>query len=88
MAAQETPASTRAAVDVLAVMNSALGDLMVAQVGGIETETGVPEISSAIDAVAELIEAASDHMNGLEIGEVARKKRLLIALARVTGGAQ
>ncbi|WP_447898019.1 hypothetical protein [Stenotrophomonas sepilia] len=44
-------------VDVLAVMYSVLGDLMAAQVAGIDTDTRVPELSASIDAVAELIEA-------------------------------
>lgn len=46
-------------VDVLAVMHSALGDLMAAQVGGIDTETSVPGMSASIDAVYELIQACS-----------------------------
>lgn len=45
-------------VDVLAVMNSALGDLMAAQVGEIETDTSVPELSFSIDAVKEIFKAA------------------------------
>lgn len=46
-------------VDVLAVMNSALGDLMVAQIKGVDTDTKVPELSASIDAVRELMEACS-----------------------------
>ncbi|MDH0977777.1 hypothetical protein N5C16_00660 [Stenotrophomonas sp. GD03908] len=46
-----------APVDVLAVMDSSLGDLMAAQTAGVDTDTKVPELSAAIDAVAELIEA-------------------------------
>jgi|GEM_PF-4526408 len=74
-----------APVDVLAVMNSALGDLMVAQVGSIKTDTAVPEISSAIDAVAELIEAAEQVHNVCSGQE--DWGRLYAALARVKGGA-
>ena len=45
-------------VDVLAVMADALGDVMAAQVAGLEVETKAPELSAAIAAVAKLIEAA------------------------------
>lgn len=42
-------------------------------------------LREAREAVAELIEAASDHVNGGEIGAVSRKERLLAALSRVRG---
>lgn len=67
-------------VDVLAVMNYASEVL---------DELGFTGRSSSLDkaraAVAELIEAASDHVNGGAIGAVAREERLLAALARVKG---
>lgn len=44
-------------VDVLAVLHSVLGDLMAAQVAGVDTDTTVQELSASIDAVAKLIEA-------------------------------
>ncbi|MBA0225159.1 hypothetical protein D7U89_06590 [Stenotrophomonas maltophilia] len=47
------------AVDVLAVMHSVLGDLMAAQVAGVDTDTRVPELSASIDVVGKLIESTS-----------------------------
>ena len=52
-------------VDVLSVMDCVLGDLMAAQVAGFETETLAPDVSSAIDSVSKLIQAAVD----FEVGE-------------------
>lgn len=57
MTTDKTPATL--AADVLAVMHSALGDLMAAQIGGIDTDTKVPDLSASIDAVSQLIEACS-----------------------------
>lgn len=75
-------------VDVLAVMHSALGDLMAAQVVGFETETSVPDLSFAIDAVAKLIEAA-ENMVRVRRGDGGTKPNadaaLLSALSRVRG---
>lgn len=45
-------------VDVLEVMHSVLGDLMAAQIAGVDTNTDVNELSASIDAVAELIKSA------------------------------
>lgn len=46
-------------IDALAVMYSVLGDLMAAQVAGVDTDTDVNELSASIDAVAKLIEASA-----------------------------
>jgi hypothetical protein len=78
-------------VDVLAVMHSALGDLMAAEVGGFDTETNVRDLSASIDAVADLIKAAQtahtsiQHMRGPESIIHARTAELDSALARVKG---
>lgn len=55
-------------VDVLAVMHSALGDLMVAEVGGFDTETNVGDLSTSIDAVADLIKAVGALRSRLLVG--------------------
>lgn len=57
-------------VDVMAVLNSALGDLMAAQVSGFESETSVPELSAAISAVKDAFHALEEaHYGGLMVGE-------------------
>lgn len=42
-------------IDVVDVMHSVLGDLMAAQVAGVDIDTDVNELSASIDAVAKLI---------------------------------
>lgn len=82
-------------IDVLAVMNSALGDLMAAQVGDIDIETSVPELSSSIDAVNEIFKAAEriDQCSVRKAGggwwmiSNEDKKTLLKALANARGAA-
>lgn len=71
-------------IDVLAVLETqaALVDWLTKE------EIAGDPLRRVQAAVAELIEAASDHVNGGAIGAVARKERLLAALARVKGGAQ
>lgn len=55
-------------VDVLEVMHSVLGDLMAAQVAGVDTDTDVNELSASIDAVAKLIDT------GKRITDTAHRK--------------
>lgn len=82
-------------VDLLAVMNSALGDLMAAQVGDIDTETSVPELSSSIDAVNEIFKAA-DRIDQCSVRKAGGgwwmisnddKKALLKSIANARGAA-
>lgn len=55
-------------IDVLEVMHSVLGDLMAAQVAGVDTDTDVNKLSASIDAVAKLIDT------GRRITDTAHRK--------------
>lgn len=79
-------------VDVLAVLEGALGDLMFAQVqlGNTAIDTDVNEFAALISYLTELIESAvsvRDAIGGPDEVSVATYDRLAIAIALVQGGA-
>lgn len=87
-------------VNVLAVLHDVLGDLMAAQIAGVDTDTTVQELSDSIDAVAELIEASKavsnscieNYGNNMALhlqltGYGGLNERLAAALAQVRGDA-
>lgn len=97
MAAQETLASTRDAVDVLAVMDRAIesAGLMIKASGDLRAVAYQDDLFKARAAVAELIEAMGelvDHTIGCEILLKVEFTNTLVkarsSLARVKGGAQ
>lgn len=55
-------------IDVLAVMDDAIGDVMVAQASGVATDISIPEMCTARAALAGLIEADK------RVSERSRKK--------------
>lgn len=92
MAAQETPTSTRAPVDVLAVMDRAIesAGLMIKASGDLRAVAYQDDLFKARAAVAELIEALSaeravGHRKYSDLAEA--RKRTEAALAHVKGGA-